>query len=169
MLERKGLRPTPDRVRETIFNWLAPDIAGASVLDCFAGAGGLGLEAASREAAAVTLVEIDTHSANHLVAQVEQLEMENVTVESMDIQRFLEHTNKCFDIVFIDPPYDRPELRYKTLDSLIGKRLLNPGGKLYVEWPVGDKMDLKQPQLHWLKQKTAGQVVYAIAQWYDTR
>lgn len=169
MLDKTGLRPTPDRVRETVFNWLALDIAGASVLDCFAGAGGLGLEAASREASEVSLVEIDKHSAKHLEAQCQRLHFENVTVEAMDIQYFLQHTDRRFDIVFIDPPYDYPELRTETLDLLIRKGLLNKGCKLYLEWPVGDEMQLNQPDLCWVKQKTAGQVVYAIAQWQDTR
>lgn len=156
-------------MRETIFNWLALDIAGASVLDCFAGAGGLGLEAASREAAHVTLVEIDRQSAVHLTSQCQRLNIANASVESTDINSFLQNTDKCFDIVFIDPPYDNPEIRSETIELLLQKRLLSNGCKIYLEWPTGEEMLLNQPELCWLKQKTAGQVVYAIAQWHDTR
>jgi 16S rRNA (guanine966-N2)-methyltransferase len=169
VLERKGLRPTPDRVRETLFNWLVSDIAGARVLDCFAGAGGLGLEAASREANSVTMVEIDKHSASHLEAQCQRLNIDNVTVNAEDIHRFLERTDSRFDVVFIDPPYDFPALRSETLDLLVQNELLNNDCKVYLEWPVEQDMELRQPGFSWVRQKTAGQVVYAIAQWQDTR
>lgn len=138
-------------------------------MDCFAGAGGLGIEAASREANDVTLVELDKGSARHLASQCQRLHIDNASVEALDVRRFLYHTDKRFDVVFIDPPYDLPQLRTETLELLIKRRLLNDGCKVYLEWPVDQKMELNQPGFGWVKQKTAGQVVYAIAQWQDTR
>lgn len=168
MLDRAGLRPTPDRVRETLFNWLSLDIPGATVLDCFAGAGALGMEAISRHASDVTLVEIDSPSARHLSAQCQRLKVDNASVFCMDIDKFLQQTEKRFDVVFIDPPYAHADLRGMVIDLLCQRRLLKNGCKIYLEWPVGEKMSLNQPDLHWLKEKTAGQVVYAVAQWGDT-
>ncbi len=158
------MRPTPDRVRETVFNWLAADIPGAQILDCFSGAGGLGLEAASREAAHVTLVEIDRVAANGLRTQATRLGAANVTVEPSNILDYLARCEQKFDVVFIDPPYAEPELRHKTLQILLQRQLLNPGAKLYLEWPANEEVILIQDDLTWVKQKSAGQLQYAIAQ-----
>lgn len=169
MLKRTGLRPTPDRVRETVFNWLVRDIPGARVLDCFAGAGGLGLEAASREAHSVIMVEKDSLAARHLQAQCQRLHIDNVMVQEKDIRHYLEQSDSSFDVVFIDPPYDLPGLRTETIELLVQKGLLNNSCKVYLEWPVEQEVELTHPGFCWLRQKTAGQVVYAIAQWQDTR
>jgi len=166
--DKEGLRPTPDRVRETIFNWLASDIPAARVLDCFAGAGGLGLEAASREAAEVILVEKDRRVANSLINQCERLGADNVTIETVDVLNLLDQYEQAFDVVFIDPPYAKPELHTQTIQKLIDRSLLNPDCKLYLEWPESEQMLLNDDNLTWVKQKTAGQIMYAIAQWHVT-
>ncbi len=169
MLDREGLRPTPDRIRETVFNWLASDIRNASVLDCCAGAGGLGLEAASRAAAQVTLVELDRAAAAHLKEQSERLKFSNVSVQCVDIQQFLNKVSQKYDLIFIDPPYASPQLRDSILQLLLQNDLMNDGCLIYLEWPKGQKMQLNHENLIWIKQKNAGQVEYAIAQWRLTR
>jgi 16S rRNA (guanine966-N2)-methyltransferase len=169
VLDQDGLRPTPDRIRETVFNWLTSHIRGARVLDCCAGAGGLGLEAASRAATEVTLVELDRRAAAHLIAQCERLHAENVTVQCVDILDFLKTTQKKYDLVFIDPPYAIPHLRDKILQTLIENNLLNDECLLYLEWPKKQEMQLNHQNLIWIKQKNAGQVEYGVAQWRLSR
>lgn len=148
---------------------MAFDLAGAIVLDCFAGAGGLGLEAASRGATRVTLVEVDRKVAVNLSKQSQRLQADNISIESADILNFLDESTESYDLVFIDPPYAESDLRVKTLNKLIDGRHLNQGCKIYLEWPVNEQFDLTHPELIWVKQKTAAQVVYAIAQWSVTR
>jgi len=169
VLDRDGLRPTPDRIRETLFNWLGSDIRSAQVLDCFAGAGGLGLEAASREARCVTLVEKDRVVANHLQIQCERLKSNNTQVLNVDVRSFLSKAESRFDVVFVDPPYALPELRAEVLSGLILHGLLSPQALIYIEWPVDQEMQLGHHELHWIRQKTAGNVSYAIAQWGVSR
>lgn len=102
----EGLRPTPDRVRETVFNWLSPYIAGARVLDLYAGSGILGLEALSRGAASVVAVDNHRTAAEGLRDAGRQLEANGLEVVGMDVMSFLGATRpRPFDIVFIDPPH----------------------------------------------------------------
>jgi 16S rRNA (guanine966-N2)-methyltransferase len=100
-----GLRPTPDRVRETLFNWLAPVIAGAHCLDLFAGTGALGIEALSRGAAAVDFVEADAPLARLLRENLERLKQSAGRVIHGDALRFLAETHARYDVVFLDPPF----------------------------------------------------------------
>jgi 16S rRNA (guanine966-N2)-methyltransferase len=101
-----GLRPTPDRVRETLFNWLAPVIGGSRCLDLFAGSGALGLEALSRGAAAVAFVERDRNAAQQLSETAAALAQGRATVHQADVTTWLAGPATPFDIVFVDPPYD---------------------------------------------------------------
>jgi 16S rRNA (guanine966-N2)-methyltransferase len=105
--ELPGLRPTSDRVRETLFNWLMPKLPGARVLDLFAGSGALGLEAVSRGAASALLVERDPQLAARLRAQVARLDAAaQVQVVQDDALRWLQRpVASCADIVFVDPPF----------------------------------------------------------------
>lgn len=102
-----GLRPTPARVRETLFNWLQPVVAGARVLDLFAGSGALGLEALSRGAATLTLVERDPALARSLAAQLQRLQLESATLQQADALAWLRHPapQPPFDLVLLDPPF----------------------------------------------------------------
>ncbi|MCK4710070.1 MAG: 16S rRNA (guanine(966)-N(2))-methyltransferase RsmD [Gammaproteobacteria bacterium] len=169
VLDKKGLRPTPDRVRETLFNWLSIDVPGANVLDCFAGAGGLGMEAASREARKVTLVDKDRVITGKLSSLCDRLGAENTRVVNSDVLAFLRSSSECYNLVFIDPPYDLPELRSTVLDELVNRQLLCTGALIYLEWPIEQEMQLNHAGLTWIKQKKAGRVSYAIAQWNGTR
>jgi 16S rRNA (guanine966-N2)-methyltransferase len=100
------IRPTPDRVRETLFNWLASRVPGARCLDLFAGSGALGLEALSRGAAHVTFVERDAAAAHEICARLTEWGSQAASVEHTDARRFLQRTPPApFDIVFLDPPF----------------------------------------------------------------
>ena len=164
----EGLRPTPDRIRETLFNWLALDVPGAQVLDCFAGAGGLGLEAASREARQVTLVEKDRAASMNLQRQCERIGAHHVRVIHDDALHFLAQDNTLYDLVFIDPPYAQAQLREQALACLIDKNLLKNKALIYLEWPKQQQMRLIHDELTWVKQKSAASVCYGVAQWRVT-
>ncbi|MGM0411868.1 MAG: 16S rRNA (guanine(966)-N(2))-methyltransferase RsmD [Pseudomonadota bacterium] len=134
----KGLRPTPDRVRETLFNWLSPRLTGARCLDLFAGSGALGLEALSRGAAETVLVERAAPVARHLREQVAALEAEGAIVVQSDARRFLEGEVAAaggpFDIVFLDPPFDS-DLLDPAMAALEAGGWLAEGAAIHVESP----------------------------------
>jgi len=128
-----GLRPTGDRAREVLFNWLQGRLQGARCLDLFAGTGALGLEAASRGAASVVLVELDRGLCRALSEFGREWPGGDVlTVVQADARRWLERTEDRFDIVFVDPPFGAG-LYAATLDALARPGLLAPGALVYVE------------------------------------
>lgn len=165
VLEADGLRPTPDRVRETLFNWLADHCRGATVLDCFAGSGVLGLEALSRGAKRLIALEQNAPAVENLQRQAELFEAGAIEIIGGDALVSIARLGKKFDLVFIDPPYARPELRRQLLQQLEAHDCLLPGARLYFEWPSPGEIELAWPGLHWLKRKSAGQVTYALAEW----
>jgi len=129
-----GLRPTPDRVRETLFNWLQGIVPGARCLDLFAGAGGLGFEAASRGAARVVMVEAAPRVAAHLREQVRLLDAaERMEVVAGDAFQYLARCDEGFDLVFLDPPF-HADLLDKALATLAREGCLRPGARVYVEY-----------------------------------
>ena len=164
-----GLRPTPDRIRETLFNWLANDCRAIQVLDCFSGSGVLGFEAASRGASKVVLIEKNEHAWKNLKEQIVRLQAENMDLQRGSVIDLLEQLSGRFQLVFIDPPYARPDLRKQVIDQLVAFDKLEHGAKLYLEWPEGETFDLGHSGLQWIKQKKAGQVNYAIAEWRPSR
>lgn len=105
VIDVPGLRPTPDRVRETLFNWLAPVIAGMRCLDLYAGTGALGIEALSRGAASCTFVECDPRAAAALVACLSRLKVESASILQRDALAWLGDAREQFDLVFVDPPF----------------------------------------------------------------
>jgi 16S rRNA (guanine966-N2)-methyltransferase len=130
--DRPGLRPTPDRVRETLFNWLGQDLPGLACLDLFAGSGALGIEAASRGAASVVLVERDPVVADALRDNIALLRLDNASVVRGDALEFLRLDRHAFDVVFIDPPF--AEADHAALLAKVADRLA-PGARVYVESP----------------------------------
>ena len=163
-----GLRPTPDRIRETLFNWLGDLCRGAAVLDCFAGSGALGFEALSRGAARLVLLEQNRAALKQLRAAADVLaaaQAEIIAGEALASIAGLQHR---FDLVFIDPPYAQPRLRGETFGALESRGLLANGALVYFEWPRGETFELPSAQLDWHKSKSAGQVNYAIAEWRAT-
>ncbi|MBH5329968.1 16S rRNA (guanine(966)-N(2))-methyltransferase RsmD [Eikenella sp. S3360] len=127
----EGLRPTADSVRERLFNWLGQDLAGKSVLDLFAGSGALGLEAASRHAAKVVLVESNRRTAAALQQQVREFGLpEKVSVHTGEALDYLAAAQEGFDVVFLDPPFVWQE--WVRLFELLQPRL-QAGTRVYVE------------------------------------
>ncbi len=131
--DRPGLRPTPDRVRETLFNWLAPVIEGARVLDLFAGTGALGIEALSRGAAEVDFVESDRALAEALRATLARLH-QSAEVEQLPAETFLLGPHAPYSLVFLDPPF-AAELWVGVAERLEQGGLLVDGARVYVESP----------------------------------
>ena len=151
-IEADGLRPTPDRLRETLFNWLLADIHGARVLDSCAGSGVLGFEALSRGAAHTTFIEINTVQSNMLRQSAEQLHLDPTTYQVITgtaEQVLSQHQpiERPFDIVFIDPPYAQ-DLWQPILSTLITNALIDQSTLIYLE---ADK-DLT-PQLEQLEEQ----------------
>ncbi len=135
--QRPGLRPTPDRVRETLFNWLGQDLAGWRVIDAFAGSGALGFEAASRGAASVLLVERDAALVKSLREVQQRLGATMVRVEPGDgVAALARAAPGQFDLVLLDPPYDAGLLDRALAAAL---RTLAPGGFIYAESPAAPR------------------------------
>lgn len=148
------LRPTPDRVRETLFNWLQPVLPGAVCLDLFAGTGVLGFEAASRGAARVVLVERDPQQARQLQVQAEAFGNGRIDVHAAEALNWLQHCEDAFDVVFLDPPYDSGLLA-SGLALLSTRAMLRANGLVYIE---GRRGLAPPPGWESCKQTRAGQV-----------
>jgi 16S rRNA (guanine966-N2)-methyltransferase len=157
-----GVRPTPDRVRETLFNWLSPGINGARCLDLFAGSGALGIEAASRGASRVVLVDNDTAVVTQLRAQLAVLQATRVEVVQANVDRWLAGQAERFDIVFLDPPF-REGLLPGCMAALAANGWLAANAVIYIE--AERHYELVLPA-GWelLRSKHAGQVDYHLAQ-----
>ena len=152
------LRPTPDRVRETLFNWLQPLIEGANCLDLFAGSGALGFEALSRGAASVTMVEQNRKGADSLERQAEILGATGHNIVCKDAINYLSSSTEQFDIVFLDPPFTK-NLLQNTCETLLNRGHLGPGARVYVESDSEIAVTLPYTIL---KQSRAGKVHYAL-------
>lgn len=157
-----GLRPTPDRVRETLYNWLAPQIGGARLLDCFAGSGALFLEGLSRGAASGVALELDPQAATSLQANLHLLGADNAKVYNLDSNGWLNRPAiQQFDIVLLDPPFHQDLLErschllqergWLATDALVYTESEQPPSEL-------DLPDNWQPY----REKHAGQVYYAL-------
>ena len=154
-----GVRPTPDRVRQTVFDWLNPMIDGSSVLDLFAGSGALGLEAVSRGAAQASFVETGAKQADDIRSAIARLgAAARCEVVRGDGISFLRSTLNRYEIVFVDPPYDSPLLA-STLANL--PKVLKAMNRIYLEWPKG-KPPVLPAGYSQLKEKAAGQVSYGL-------
>jgi len=156
-----GLRPTPDSVRETLFNWLAPIIEGANCLDLFAGSGALSFEALSRGAANVTIVDQAPAVIRYLREQLEILKATNATICQAKVPYDKFSTQQPFDIIFLDPPFQKNLIK-PTCEWLIQQNLLAKQAHLYIE-SESNLTPLPIPH-NWeiLKNKTAGQVNYYL-------
>ncbi len=154
--DRPGLRPTPDRVRETLFNWLGQDLTGCRVLDLYAGSGALGFEAASRGARRVVMVERDAQSVKSLDANREALDAHQVEVVRGDALEFVERTREQYDVIFLDPPFaDAPWARLldRLLPHVAAEGVVYCESGAPVEAPAGWAL---------YKHGHAGQVHYAL-------
>ncbi|MGA7594930.1 MAG: 16S rRNA (guanine(966)-N(2))-methyltransferase RsmD [Gallionella sp.] len=153
-----GLRPTPDRVRETLFNWLGQTLYGRTCLDLFAGSGALGFEAASRGAERVVMVELDRAAVRVLQENISKFGCANVSVQGQDGLEFVQRNADRYDVIFLDPPF-RKDYLPELLKILPGR--LNENGVVYVE--SGTAIVIPPP---WrtVKSGKAGQVYYQLLQ-----
>ncbi|WP_227318543.1 16S rRNA (guanine(966)-N(2))-methyltransferase [Cedecea davisae] len=156
-----GLRPTTDRVRETLFNWLAPSMVDSHCLDCFAGSGALGLEALSRYAAGATLIEMDRAVSQQLQKNLATLKANNGKVLNANTLSVLAQPGTPHNVVFVDPPF-RKGLLDETLALLEKNGWLADEALIYVESEVENGLPAvpKNWALH--REKVAGQVAYRL-------
>lgn len=145
-------------MRETLFNWLGQDLTGKSCLDLFAGSGALGMEAASRGASAVVMIENNRAVYSALQENIRKLDFHNIALRSEDGLKFVLRSNEQFDVIFLDPPFQSDYLE-KLLPHLANR--LAPEGMLYIE--SGKKFESVAPW-HTLKSGQAGAVYYQLWQ-----
>ena len=162
--DAEGLRPTADRVRETLFNWLAPEIVGAQCLDLFAGSGALGLEALSRGASRVDMVEANKAAAQQLRHNLSLLQADTSQVNQADAITWLgQQPAAQYDILFLDPPF-HTGLAEQCMTALASHNILKPHAWVYLE--MGKDEALPAIPAHWQlhREKQAGQVRYQLYQ-----
>jgi 16S rRNA (guanine966-N2)-methyltransferase len=161
--EIDAIRPTPDRVRETLFNWLQHNIVGARCLDLFAGSGALGIEALSRGAVETVFVDREPAVAKYLRETMALLKAEGADVIVADANKWLSsNSSKPFDIVFLDPPFADSELR-RTCGLLESQNWLASDAYIYIECSSTNGAPSLPANWSLIKSKTAGQVGYYLA------
>jgi 16S rRNA (guanine966-N2)-methyltransferase len=163
VLDSDGLRPTSDRVRETLFNWIQHNIQGRVVLDLFAGSGALGFEAASRQASKVILLEREPAAAALLEESKQRLKIDNAVIIQSDSLAWLrEHSGHSFDLVFIDPPYssDLWPAIWPVLEPQMAE-----GGRVYLEHDVRRSVVLPEG-FTLLKEGRTSQSRFMLVQWH---
>ena len=165
VLTSQGLRPTGDRVKETLFNWLMPYIVDSECLDCFAGSGSLGFEALSRQAAKVTLLELEKAVAQQLSKNIQTLKCaDRAQVVNQNSLQFLNQPQNQphFDLVFLDPPFNF-DLAEQAITLLDKNHWLRPQALIYVETEKDKGLNVPE---NWalLKEKNSGQVSYRLYQ-----
>lgn len=160
---RPGLRPTSDRVRETLFNWLAPTIVGADCLDLFSGSGALGLEALSRGANYCDFVESDQLAAASIQGNLRLLGNSSPRgrVTTTDALKFMDAAQRHWDVVFVDPPFDSG-IGTRTLEYLVSHDCLNHDSWIYFETRRSAPEAVPDSLYTLYREKTAGDVLYRL-------
>ncbi|MBA5764460.1 16S rRNA (guanine(966)-N(2))-methyltransferase RsmD [Vibrio sp. 404] len=159
--DAEGLRPTTDRVKETVFNWLAQDVPQAKCLDLFAGSGGLGFEAASRQAEMVTLIELNPAAFKQLEQNITSLKASNITAKNTDALAFLSQPGTPQHVVFIDPPF-RKGLLNETVALLEQNGWLAEDAMIYIETEKELTIEGLPEHWHLYREKNAGQVSFRL-------
>ena len=160
--DRPGLRPTGDRIRETLFNWLGPHLHNAKCLDLFAGSGALGIEALSRGAAHCDFVDADRESITTVGQHLNTLDATECSTVSCDIAaHYLHQTNDTWDIVFVDPPFDA-RLGESTLTLLANTERLAEASRVYFETSRSQPEPVPEGLYDVLREKTTGNVCYRL-------
>ncbi len=159
--DAEGLRPTTDRVKETVFNWLAQDVPGAKCLDLFAGSGGLGFEAASRQAQQVTMIELNPQTYQQLETNIASLKANNIQLVKGSALDFLNRRGEAFDVIFLDPPF-RQGLLQQSIELLEKNNWLSDDALIYIE--TEKELELENIPANWQlhREKSAGQVNYRL-------
>lgn len=165
--DANGLRPTTDRVKEMLFNWLRYSIVGANCLDCFAGSGSLGFEALSNGAKYVKFLEKHQICFNLIKQNAKSLQVENYAINLSDTLSFLQDNrhNMRFDLIFIDPPF-RKNLVAPTVDLLLKQNWLNAKALIYIEMAKDEIYEIPD-NLVTVKQKITGQVLSLLLQYKE--
>jgi len=161
--DSEGLRPTSDRVRETLFNWLAPVITGARCLDLFSGSGALSFEALSRGAEHATLIDASTRVSSQLQKNLKELQCNNANVLTTNAINWLKDAKrpeKPFDVVFLDPPFNQ-QLVAPSCELLDKQGLVEEGSYIYIETEASLPLQIPQ-SWHIHREKKAGQVAYYL-------
>jgi 16S rRNA (guanine966-N2)-methyltransferase len=156
-----GIRPSPDRVRETLFNWLMHSITGARCLDLFAGSGALGLEALSRGASNVLFIDQERQVVDALRTHLDTLKADNGEVMQSEALAFLRTPRQVFDIVFLDPPFESPLLE-EAARNLEQYGWLAPKAQVYMEYPTGT-VPLLPVSWEMIREGYAGRVGFGLA------
>ncbi|WP_260261993.1 16S rRNA (guanine(966)-N(2))-methyltransferase RsmD [Vibrio intestinalis] len=159
--DAEGLRPTTDRVKETVFNWLAQDVPRAKCLDLFAGSGGLGFEAASRQAENVTLIEMNPSAFKQLQQNIASLKADNLQAINTDALSYLKQPGTPHHVVFIDPPF-RKGLLDETISLLETNGWLAEDAMIYIETEKELKLEGIPEHWHLYREKSAGQVSFRL-------
>lgn len=159
--ETLGLRPTPDRVRETIFNWLSADINDAICLDLFCGSGALGLEALSRGAKECVFIDAETRAIYAINQHLQHLQCSQGITMNCQLPSALQLLTRKFDVIFLDPPYALHCIG-ECLSKLDSNRLLNDNALIYIECSSRQPLPTLPDVFTILKHKKAGQVQYAL-------
>ncbi|KTC64507.1 methyltransferase (plasmid) [Legionella adelaidensis] len=157
----EGLRPTPDRVKETVFNWLMHDIRDSHCLDVFAGSGNLGFEAFSRGASKVIFIEHNRKAYENIKNIIDSFHTKKLIAHHENSMQYIESCKEEFDIVFLDPPFAKDYLP-SCMQLFSTLPILKIGGLVYIE----SQQEMTLPETWWkkLKLKKAGQVVYGLYQ-----
>ncbi|NRB37832.1 MAG: 16S rRNA (guanine(966)-N(2))-methyltransferase RsmD [Pseudomonadales bacterium] len=158
----EGLRPTPDRVRETLFNWLADDVYDANCLDLFAGSGALGLECLSRGAKSCHFIEANKEASTAINEHLSLLKAQGATLNGLLPATLSRLNNSVFELVFIDPPYAQAQLINECLQQLIQQGNIQAGATAYIENSSHDGTPRLPDGFKLHRQKTAGQVQYSL-------
>lgn len=168
VVDAPGLRPTPARVRETLFNWLQYDVPGSRCLDLYAGSGALSFEAASRGARSVVQVENNPLACRALNAGTVALGASQIKIVQMEVMRYLAGDPEQFDLVFIDPPFAKAMV-LPTCQWLEDKGWLSKQAKIYVETESALKIEGFPGNWRLLKSKVAGEVGYHLFERRDLK
>lgn len=157
-----GLRPTPDRIRETLFNWLSEFILNANCLDCFAGSGALGIEALSRGAAQVTFIDAAAKAIQQIQQALQQLNIINANLQIAAMPTAITSFKQAFNIIFLDPPFHK-NLIANVSQFLEENKYLAENAMIYLETEA--ELETLPIPINWqiLKHKQAGQVAYWLA------
>lgn len=155
----EGLRPTSDRIRETLFNWLSPHIPGAHCLDLFAGSGALGLEALSRGAASCDFIDNNAQTCRQIQDHLQTLSCDHATTHCTQAENYLARSQKSYDIIFLDPPFQKALLQPAI--NILAQVALKTKTLIYIETAKQEPVTLPA---HWQqnKEKIAGQVCYRL-------
>lgn len=158
-----GLRPTTDRVRETLFNWIQHSLPGARCLDLFSGSGALGFEALSRGAGKVVMIENDSKASFQLKENAKTLNVQNAEIYHGDAMQYLAQDNEPFDLIFLDPPFGKGFLQ-DCINQIVENNLLKADGEIYIE--SEQSLDDLEIPANWQphREKQAGQVIYRLYQ-----